>query len=78
MWFDRIIDFVKRVVDYFGYEDEFYDVLFDFFEEGFIMKEVEKMFDKFEKELKLFFEKIMEEGKVFREYLFEKECYERE
>ena len=77
-WLDRIIDLAKRAADYLGYEDEPYDALLDMFEEGLTTKEVERMFDRLERELKPLLERIMEEGKVPRSHPLEKEKYERE
>ncbi|NJE76701.1 carboxypeptidase M32 [Thermococcus sp. ES12] len=76
-WLDRIIDLAKRAAEYLGYENEPYDALLDLFEEGTTTRDVERMFDKLEKELKPLLEKIMEEGKVPQSHPLEKESYDR-
>ena len=77
-WLDKIMDLAKRAADYLGYDKYPYDALLDLFEEGLTTEDVERMFEKIEKDVKPLLDRILEEGEVPKEHPLEKVKYERE
>ncbi len=76
-WLDKIMDLAKRGAEYLGYEKYPYDALLDLFEEGLTTEDVERMFEKIEKDLKPLLDRILEENKVPKEHPLERLKYER-
>jgi len=76
-WLDKNIELARKAADYLGYEEYPYDALLDLFEEGLTTRDVDKIFEKLEKELKPLLDKILNEGKVPKEHPLEKEKYDQ-
>ncbi|NLZ62060.1 MAG: carboxypeptidase M32 [Acholeplasmataceae bacterium] len=71
----KIFDFNRRFVSYYGIDDDPYNVMLDEFEEGMSMKEYDQFFDTLKKDLVPFVRKVLEKTKnqknadfVFRHY----------
>ena len=75
-WLDKIMDLAKRAANYLGYEKYPYDALLDLFEEGLTTEDVERMFEKIERDLKPLLDRILEEEKVPKEHPLEKLKYD--
>ncbi|AIF69807.1 peptidase M32 [Palaeococcus pacificus DY20341] len=76
-YLDKIMELAKKAADYLGYEEYPYDALLDLFEEGLTTREVDRVFEKLEKDLKPLLDKILEEGRVPREHPLENEKYDQ-
>lgn len=71
----KIFDFNRRFVSYYGIDDDPYNVMLDEFEEGMSMKEYDQFFDTLKNDLVPFVRKVLEKTKnqknadfVFRHY----------
>ena len=71
----KIFDFNRRFVSYYGIDDDPYNVMLDEFEEGMSMKEYDQFFDALKNDLVPFVRKVLEKTKnqknadfVFRHY----------
>jgi carboxypeptidase Taq len=76
-WLDKIMDLAKRGAEYLGYDKYPYDALLDLFEEGLTTDDVERMFEKIEKDLKPLLDRILEGDKVPKEHPLENVKYDK-
>ena len=75
-YLEKIIDLSRKMADHLGYEEHPYDALLDRREEGFTVKDVDKIFNVLEPGIKRILEKVTAEGHYPSRHELEKKKYD--
>lgn len=77
-YLEKVFTLARQVAEHLGYEDEPYDALLDYYEEGFTTRDVERMFDSIIPTLKRVLDKLMSDPQPSypKEHPLEETAYE--
>ncbi|GIW66730.1 MAG: carboxypeptidase M32 [Candidatus Parcubacteria bacterium] len=77
-YLEKIIDLVKKKIEFLGYQDHPYDVLIDLFEEGWKTKDLEVFFGSIKEPLKNLLLQVQKSSKYEINHPLENEIYQKE